>query len=100
MMYQGEDLSSILCRFDVTDFAFSQLEGLRMDGLEFGDEDGQITPDSILEDFKESSGSDNGTATYKPEVERKKKKKNNDFIPKFFSFGSRRKGAPQRSPLS
>lgn len=105
MVYQGEDLSRILCRFDVTDFAFSQFEGLRMDGSEFADDDGQITPNSILEDslqFKDSSGSDNGTRhsriLYKPEIERKKKK--NDFLPKFFSFGSRRKGAPQRSPLS
>ncbi|KAI3518858.1 hypothetical protein L1887_07701 [Cichorium endivia] len=101
MVYQGEDLSSILCRFDATDFAFSQFEGLRMDG--FTDDDGQITPNSILEDslqFKDSSGSDNNNGnSYKPETERKKKK-SSDFLPKFFSFGSRRKGAPQRSPLS
>lgn len=99
MVYQGEDLSRVLCRFDVNDFAFSQFEGLRMDGCEFVDDDCHITPNSIHED---SSGSDNGVGissiSYKPEVERKKK--NNDFLPKFLSFGSRRKGAPQRSPLS
>lgn len=100
MVYQGEDLSTVLCRFDATDFAFSQFEGLQMD------DDGHITPDSILDDslqFKDSSGSDSGTGisrnSHKPEVDRKKKKRN-DFLPKFFSFGSRRKGAPQRSPLS
>ncbi|KAL4578145.1 hypothetical protein LXL04_014264 [Taraxacum kok-saghyz] len=94
MVYQGEDLSTILCRFDVTDFAFSQFEGLRMDGSDH--DDGQITPNSILEDslqFQDSSGT-----SYKPDE--RKKKKNSDFLPKFFSFGSRRKGAPQRSPLS
>ncbi|CAH1436731.1 protein RGF1 INDUCIBLE TRANSCRIPTION FACTOR 1 [Lactuca sativa] len=103
MVYQGEDLSTILCRFDVTDFAFSQFEGLRMDSSDV-DDLSQITPNSILEDsyhhqFKDSSGSDSRTSSYKPDHERKKKK-NNDFLPKFFSFGSRRKGAPQRSPLS
>ncbi|KVI08459.1 Protein of unknown function DUF597 [Cynara cardunculus var. scolymus] len=100
MVYQEEDLSTVLCRFDATDFAFSQFEGLQMD------DDGHITSDSVLDDsmqFKDSSGSDSGMGisriSYKPEVERTKKKRN-DFLPKFFSFGSRRKGAPQRSPLS
>ncbi|PWA79949.1 PLATZ transcription factor family protein [Artemisia annua] len=106
MMYQGEDLSSVLCRFDVTHFAYSQFEGFPMDGSEFADDDSPITPNFIYEDslqFKDSSSSDNGIGVskiaYKPDGERKKKK-NNDFLPKFFSFGSRRKGAPQRSPLS
>nr|XP_043634869.1 protein RGF1 INDUCIBLE TRANSCRIPTION FACTOR 1 [Erigeron canadensis] len=104
MVHQGEDLSSVLCRFDVTDFSFSQFEGLQMYGSEFVDED---TPNYILEDslqFKDSSGSDDYSGisriSYKPEIETKKKKKNKDYLPKFFSFSNRRKGAPQRSPLS
>lgn len=106
MVYQGEDLSSVLCRFDATDFAFSQFEELRMDGSEFVDDDGHNTSNYILEDslqYKDSSSSNScigiSRISYKPEAERKKKK-HNDFLPKFFSFGNRRKGAPQRSPLS
>ncbi|KAK9267897.1 hypothetical protein L1049_010334 [Liquidambar formosana] len=108
LVYQGEDLSSILYRFDESDFAFSQFEGLRMDGgSELLDDDGQITPNSILEDplqFNGSSCSDEAMGN--PGVSRdpegvKKKKKGGGFLPGIvLSLSSRRKGAPSRSPLS
>ena len=46
-MDQGEDLSTILHSIDESEFAFSQFEGLRVDGPELIDED-QITPTPIL----------------------------------------------------
>ncbi|CBI27204.3 hypothetical protein AAG906_031715 [Vitis piasezkii] len=104
MVYQGEDLSSIIYRFDESDFAYSQFEGLRME-----DEEGQITPNSILEDplqFKASSCSSNETSgnsgiSRDPEAVVRKKKKSTGFLPgNFLSLSSRRKGAPHRSPLS
>ena len=45
MVCQGEDFSRIIYRFDESDFAYFQFEGLRME-----DKEGQITPNSILED--------------------------------------------------
>lgn len=106
MVYQGEDLSSILYRFDESDFAFSQFEGLRMDGSEL-DEDGQITPNSILEDpiqFQNSACSNHAMGDPGISHDRemtKKKKKSSGFLPGIvLSLSSRRKGAPQRSPLS
>ncbi|KAL7131335.1 hypothetical protein ABFS83_13G190400 [Erythranthe nasuta] len=105
MVYQGEDLSSILYRFDGSDFSISQFEGLRMDVSD----DGQVTPDSILEDpldqygcsdyaKTDHSGSFNGSGL----LRRKSKNKGGGYgIPGIMiSLSSRRKGAPQRSPLS
>ncbi|KAF5944647.1 hypothetical protein HYC85_018724 [Camellia sinensis] len=108
MVDQGEDLSSILYRFDESDFAFSQFEGLRMDNL---DDDCQITPNFILEDslqFKGSSCSSDvmGSSgiSHDPETTTKKKnkKKGSGFLSgmNVLSISSRRKGAPHRSPLS
>ncbi|XP_059658360.1 protein RGF1 INDUCIBLE TRANSCRIPTION FACTOR 1 [Cornus florida] len=106
MVCQGEDLSCILYGFNESDFAFSQFEELRMDGSEL-DADGQITPNSILEDplqFKGTSCSSNSMGisgiSREPEVA-KKKKKGSGFLPGIvLSLSNRRKGAPQRSPLS
>lgn len=109
MVYQREDLSSILYRFEEShEFAFSQFERLHMDGPdpELFD-DGQITPNSILEDPLEYR---NTTCTYnsmgnsgisqQPEMT-KKKKKGSGFLPGIMlSLNNRRKGAPHRSPLS
>lgn len=104
MVYQGEDLSSIIYRSDESDFAFSQFEGLQMDG----DDDGQITTNSILEDtfkFRSSSCSSHGMGNsgishHFPEMT-ENKKKGSGFLPGIMlSLSNRRKGAPQRSPLS
>lgn len=104
-MDQGEDLSTILHRIDESDFAFSQFEGLRMDGPELIEDD-QITPNSILEDplqFKGSSCSNEtlGNAEVNTEVVRKKKKGSTGFLGGIvLSLSNKRKGAPQRAPLS
>ncbi len=109
MVYQGEDLSSILYKFDESDFAISQFEGLRMDGSEIIDDDGQITTTSIvLEEplpYKGSSCSNEATSnsiiSCEPGEEVKKKKKGRGFLPGIvLNLSSRRKGAPQRAPLS
>ncbi|KAG2684070.1 hypothetical protein I3843_10G060700 [Carya illinoinensis] len=109
MVYRGEDLSSILYRFDESDFAISQFEGLQMDGSEMIiDDDGQITTSSILEDpvlqYRGSSCSNedasNSLISHEPELA-KKKKKGRGLLPGIvLSLSSRRKGAPQRAPLS
>ncbi|XP_052200860.1 protein RGF1 INDUCIBLE TRANSCRIPTION FACTOR 1-like isoform X2 [Diospyros lotus] len=110
MVYQGQDLSGILHRFSESDFSLSQFEGLRMDGPELVDDDGQIsTPSSILEDplqFRAmTSCSDDAMGSSgipRGDSERKKKKKGSGFLPAgiVLSLSSRRKGAPHRSPLS
>ncbi|KAA8537188.1 hypothetical protein F0562_029680 [Nyssa sinensis] len=108
MVYQGEDLSSIIYKLDESDYGLSQFEGLRMDGSELLDDDGQITPNSILEDplqYKGSSCSSNAMGnsgiSHEPEVVKKKKKGSSGFLPGIvLSLSSRRKGAPHRSPLS
>ncbi|XP_022137485.1 uncharacterized protein LOC111008916 [Momordica charantia] len=113
MVYQGEDLCGILHRFDESDFSYSQFEGLRVDGLEGIDDDGQMTPNSGVEDpsqFNKASSCSNmselaptnnsvvssGTHIFK------RKNKGTDFLPAgiVLSLSSRRKGAPQRAPLS
>ncbi|XP_041026642.1 protein RGF1 INDUCIBLE TRANSCRIPTION FACTOR 1-like isoform X2 [Juglans microcarpa x Juglans regia] len=110
MVCQGEDLSSILYRFDESDFAISQFEGLQMDGSEMiiDDDDGQITTSSILEDpelqYRGSSCSNEATSnsliSSEPELV-KKKNKGRGLLPGIvLSLSSRRKGAPQRAPLS
>ncbi|KAG5228915.1 hypothetical protein OIU76_018322 [Salix suchowensis] len=103
---QGEDLSAIIYRIDESDFAFSQLEGLRMDSSEIIDDEGQITPSSILENpslYRGSSCSSDtvGSSGIAHEPEVLKKKKKSGFLPgNFFSLSSRRKGSPHRAPLS
>ncbi|KAL6282969.1 hypothetical protein ACE6H2_013898 [Prunus campanulata] len=109
LVYQGEDLSGILYRFDESDFTISQFEGLRMDGSEVIDDDGHVIPSSIIEDplqYRASSCSNEATSdsvmSQEPEViKKKKKKKGSGFLPGIvLSLSSRRKGAPQRAPLS
>ncbi|CAA2983454.1 uncharacterized protein LOC111391476 [Olea europaea var. sylvestris] len=101
MTCQGEDLSSILFRFDESDFT---IEGLHIDALD----DAQMTPDSFLEDpileeYRESSHTSYGignSAIFK-ETEAEKRKGKGGFLPGIMlSLSNRRKGAPQRSPLS
>ncbi|XP_044496058.1 protein RGF1 INDUCIBLE TRANSCRIPTION FACTOR 1-like isoform X2 [Mangifera indica] len=105
MVYRGQDLSSILFRIHESDFAISQIEGLRVDGSEIIDDDGLITSNSILEDplqDKNSSCSNDNMGSseisHAPVVVNKKKK---GFLPGIvLSLSNRRKGAPQRAPLS
>ncbi|KAF7119898.1 hypothetical protein RHSIM_Rhsim13G0129000 [Rhododendron simsii] len=108
MVYQGEDLSSILYRFNESDFALSQFEGLQMDSSDLLDDDGgQITPNSILEDPLQLKGSSYsnitmGSSGISHDTDRRMKKKGSTgFLPGIvLSLTSRRKGAPHRSPLS
>lgn len=105
MVYQGQDLSSILYRIDESDFAYSQFDGLRVDGSEIIDDDGQITQSSFLEDplqYRSTSCSNDNMGSsgisHQPAVVNKKKK---GFLPGLvLSLSNRRKGAPQRAPLS
>ncbi|XP_044508096.1 protein RGF1 INDUCIBLE TRANSCRIPTION FACTOR 1-like [Mangifera indica] len=105
MVYHGQDLSSILFRIRESDFAISQFEGLRVDGSEIIDDDSQITTNSILEDqlqYKNSSCSNDNMGSseisHAPVMVKKKKK---GFLPGIvLSLSNRRKGAPQRAPLS
>lgn len=96
MVTRGEDLSSILCRFDESDFAISQFEGLHMDG---SDHEGQITPNSILElggshyEMGRAESSEGG-----PGLVRNSRTKRGFMS--MVSLSNRRKGAPHRSPLS
>lgn len=99
VLLQGQDLSTILFRFNGSDFAFSHFESF--------DVDGQITPNSILEDplqCKGSSGSSNaGRASSRraEDIEVPKRKKAGGLFPQVgLSLNNRRKGAPHRSPLS
>ncbi|KAJ8627748.1 hypothetical protein MRB53_021055 [Persea americana] len=105
VLLQWEDLSSILYKFDESDFAISQFEGLRMDSSDLIDDEDQITPSSILEDplhFKGSSCSNNNSSSFNDSEESEVKiRKGSGFLPKMvLSSLSRRKGAPHRSPLS
>lgn len=110
MVYQGEDLCGILHRFDESDFSYSQFEGLRVDGLEGIDDDGQMTPNSVVEDpsqFNKGSSCSNINDLAPTNVSSgthifKRKNKGTDFLPAgiVLSLSSRRKGAPQRAPLS
>lgn len=110
LVYQGQDLSDIIHRFDESDFTISQFEGLQMDGSDQLIDDGQITSMSIVDNnyqFRSSSCSNevamsNSEIPRAPEaVKRKKKTAGNGFLPGIvYSLSSRRKGAPQRSPLS
>ncbi|MED6171531.1 hypothetical protein PIB30_041509 [Stylosanthes scabra] len=92
MVYEGESLSSILHRFDESDFAISQFEGLRVDGSEVIDEDTHYAPTS-------SEATSNSVISGEPNNNTSSKK--NRFLPGIvLSLGSRRKGAPHRAPLS
>ncbi|MCH87240.1 zinc-binding protein, partial [Trifolium medium] len=98
MVYQGQSLSNILHRFDESDFAISQFEGLRVDGSEVIDED-----NNNLNHIGPSS-SNYSITTHDQDhhviTSTKKKNKSNRFLPGIvLSLGSRRKGAPQRAPL-
>lgn len=112
MVLEGEALSAIIYQFDESDFTITQFEGLRMDGSEVIDvEDGQITHGSIMEDplmmqYNASSCSNDASSNSAISMEtdifkKKKKKKGSDFLPGIvLSLSGRRKGAPQRAPLS
>lgn len=98
MVYAGESLSDILHRFDESDFAISQFEGLRVDGgSEVIDEDTQIAPSCSYSNTEATSNS-----VISCEANNNVKKgKGNTFLPGIvLSLGSRRKGAPHRAPLS
>lgn len=89
MIYRGDDLSQILFKFNDSDFAISHFEDLRDD---MADDACHDTPNSVLEDpICGYGGSD-----YRTKNSGSKKK--GGFL--MLSFSSRRKGAPQRSPLS
>ncbi|KAG0471533.1 hypothetical protein HPP92_016079 [Vanilla planifolia] len=115
VVMQGADLSSILFRFNESDLAFAHFESLRMDGTDLLDDDtvggGRITPDSILDDAAQhrsgcgGSSSDvaRGSSTRTDASKRKKSGGSGgsrSFFPGMLSLQNRRKGAPQRSPLS
>ncbi|CAH2034655.1 unnamed protein product [Thlaspi arvense] len=97
LVYQGDDLSSILYRIDESDFTFSSL---RMDGHD------QIGDISTMEDDNEdimviSDQSEQGNNSNLKEKRKKKKKKDSNYLPGMvLSLGSRRKGAPHRAPFS
>ncbi|KAK7354758.1 hypothetical protein VNO80_20240 [Phaseolus coccineus] len=98
MVYAGQSLSNILHRFDESDFAISQFEGLRVDGgSEVIDEDTQIAPSSS---YSNTEATSNSVISCEPN-NNVKKGKGNSFLPGIvLSLGSRRKGAPHRAPLS
>ncbi|KAG5116611.1 hypothetical protein JHK84_042724 [Glycine max] len=97
MVYAGQSLGSILHRFDESDFAISQFEGLRVDGSEVTDEDTQIAPSSS---YSNTEATSNSVISCEPNNNVKKGKANR-FLPGIvLSLGSRRKGAPHRAPLS
>ncbi|MQM15972.1 hypothetical protein Taro_048923 [Colocasia esculenta] len=106
VVLQGQDLSSILYRFLDSDFSFSHFETLRVDGPDAGaaDDDGQITPNSILEGPRNhrgcsggSSNSSGGKGSSDSSGDCGGKKKGGGFLPQLVvSLSNRRKGAPQR----
>ncbi|XP_019150562.1 PREDICTED: uncharacterized protein LOC109147353 [Ipomoea nil] len=104
MVYHDQDLSSILFKFDESDFTFSQFEGLRMDGSDSPDDEGQHTPYSSLEDpleYKNTSSSNTAIDISRDSETKRNKKGSSGFLPGFMvSLNNRRKGAPSRSPLS
>lgn len=114
VIMQGGDLSSILFRYDESEFAFTHFENLRMDGSDVTEDDvvGQITPNSILEDPLHYNGACSGSSqpVGRSHHNRRgseasdvpKRKKGGSFFPQIVLSlgGNRRKGAPHRSPLS
>ncbi|CAI9090626.1 OLC1v1025440C1 [Oldenlandia corymbosa var. corymbosa] len=121
MVYHGEDMTSILYRIDddQSDFAVSQFERLHVDCPELLYDDGQTTPNSILEDplayrsgstcsYSNSMGNSEISMHHHHNQEHdqmmmvnKTKKKGSGFLPGIIcSLNNRRKSAPHRSPLS
>ncbi|GLJ39841.1 hypothetical protein SUGI_0814630 [Cryptomeria japonica] len=108
---QGKDLSRYLHKCEtlpLSDFVFTQFEGLRTDNGDF--EEGQMTPNSILDNPLSSGSSANGTVGCKTlastaTTDFVKMKRNGKAgqtstpIPEAFASCSRRKSTPQRSPL-
>ncbi|KAG6594394.1 hypothetical protein SDJN03_10947, partial [Cucurbita argyrosperma subsp. sororia] len=87
MVFEGADLSTILLRLEESDFGFSQLEGLPMDASQ------------LTDDEDDDDGDDEEHAQITPNAFSKKNA--SGFLPPIaLSLGSRRKGAPQRAPLS
>ncbi|URD88457.1 PLATZ transcription factor [Musa troglodytarum] len=94
VLLRGEDLSSILFRFEDSDFAFSRFESLQVD-----EDDGPIAASATLEQPAQSKeeclppshgGGSGSSGTRKSR-----------FFPRIvLSLNNRRKGAPHRSPLS
>ena len=93
MVYEGESLSSILHRFDESDFSFSQFEGLRVDSSELIDYDTQFAPNVSCSNTEATS---NSVISCEANVAAIANNKTNGF---FHSLGSRRKGAPHRAPF-
>ncbi|RWV77137.1 hypothetical protein BHE74_00018263 [Ensete ventricosum] len=97
VLLRGEDLSSILFRFEDSDFAFSRFESLQVD-----EDDGPIAANATLEQPAQSKeerlppshgGGGSGSGSSGTRKSR--------FFPQIvLSLNNRRKGAPHRSPLS
>ncbi|KAJ8459564.1 hypothetical protein OPV22_032490 [Ensete ventricosum] len=107
VLLQGEDLSSILFRFDESEFAFSHLENLGMDNSDplddddDDDDDGQITGGADLEGPMQSKVGSPSSHGGRGSSGTKKNKNSAGFFPQIvLSLNNRRKGAPHRSPLS
>lgn len=98
LVYQGDDLSSILYTIDESDFTYSRLEGSRMDGH---DQLGESTMEDDTEDIMIISDQSEQANNSNKKEKRKKKKKESNYLPGMvLSLGSRRKGAPHRAPFS
>ncbi|KAJ0975910.1 hypothetical protein J5N97_017875 [Dioscorea zingiberensis] len=98
VVLQGEDLASILYRFNESDLAFSHFENLRMDSSDMLEEEhGQGMQEAVQ--YRECSAA----SSRRPENSEvvKKNKKGTGFFPHIvLTLSNRRKGAPHRSPLS
>ncbi|GAB4840914.1 hypothetical protein Ancab_021674 [Ancistrocladus abbreviatus] len=103
LVNQGDQLSGILYRIQESDFAYTQFEGDANFEPDV-DDDAQIIENSIMEEeghlpLRSTMGSSEISTSSGPPESTKKKKKG--YMSGIFSFNSgRRKGAPQRSPLS
>ncbi|XP_019433765.1 PREDICTED: uncharacterized protein LOC109340508 [Lupinus angustifolius] len=97
MVLEGESLSTILHRFDDSDFSISQFEGLRVDSSEVIDEDTQFAPTSS---YSNTEATSNSVISCEPHNIRKKNRTNRFIHEIVLPLGSRRKGAPHRAPLS
>ncbi|XP_047308037.1 protein RGF1 INDUCIBLE TRANSCRIPTION FACTOR 1-like [Impatiens glandulifera] len=104
MVYQGEDLLNMICRFDASDMAFSQFEALRMNG----DQHEVINPITFEKEEEEMMicNDDDDIDDHHHKGKGKKKSKAAAGGRRGFLSGivlplsNRRKGAPHRSPLS
>ncbi|CAK8578213.1 unnamed protein product [Lathyrus sativus] len=97
MLCKGESLSSILYRFNESDFSYHSqfVEGLRVDSSEVIDEDNAHFAPTTEE---ATCCSMNNNTISSCEEDHNNNKPNGNF---FLSLGScRRKGAPKRAPLS